>query len=73
MAGRAPAMYLKLAFCLFLPFLPFRRINKLRVVNMRTGFEPLQVHHYLFGLNRLLAPPRLSPVRQVEGIPLLSG
>jgi hypothetical protein len=34
--SRVPAVYLKLAFW---PFLSFRRINKLRMINEHAGFE----------------------------------
>jgi hypothetical protein len=51
-----PAVYLKVAFCPFLSFLPFRRINKLRVVNKRTGFEshPLRQSFRMSGLEAIL-------------------
>lgn len=37
--ARVPAVYLRLAFSPLLPLLPFHRINKLRIINRRSGFE----------------------------------
>jgi len=48
--GRVPAVYLKLAFLLFLAFLPLRRISKLRVSNTGTGFESLPLRQKLISL-----------------------
>jgi len=45
MAGRVPAAYLKVAFWVLLSFLPFRRINKLRITNVRAGFDSPRLHH----------------------------
>ena len=41
---RVPAVYPKLALCPFLAFLLLYEINKLRILNNGTWFEPLQVH-----------------------------
>lgn len=44
-AGRVPAVYLKLAFCAFSAFLPFRRISKSRIIKKGLGLESHPLRH----------------------------